>query len=69
MVFGLADLTGSFSGSGGDYDTGYQNMEDFIQQHQLTYPILIEDDNDSGRTPYGVGAYPNYPHFGSSGEW
>jgi hypothetical protein len=61
VVIGYSDITGSYSGSGGVYDTGYQAMVDFIAQHNLTYPMWIENaqGNGLGVTLFGTTGYPN----------
>ncbi|MBU1625973.1 hypothetical protein KKB18_01245 [bacterium] len=60
-VIGYSDITGSYSGSSGVYDTGYSAMQSFIMQKGLTYPILIEDGGGQGIgvSLFGTSGYPN----------
>jgi hypothetical protein len=49
------DVTGFESGSGGVYNVGYQlAKKNFVDKYNLTYPVLIENDNDTVSTMLGM---------------
>jgi len=62
MVIGYSDITGAWSGSGGKYSTGLKEMKNFIDEHNITYTILIEDKDGGvdnvGQSVFGVTEFP-----------
>jgi len=70
VVLGIADIFGAYSNNpSGDYTTGVNLVNDYIDNHGLTFPILIDEQTNVIKSTYSMGGSPHNAIInGTSGD-